>query len=232
MGIGFDAWCIVLIYSIVASGLWVMGLTLPLHKRWQDAWRDLGLSPPPSVLDVLLARYAEPQRAYHTLDHIRECFENLDAAPVTAERPSELALALWFHDAIYYTRASDNEEQSADWARAVLIQASAPRDVTDRVRALVLVTKHNVEPATEDERLLLDLDLTILGAPEERFDEYEEQIRAEYSWVPEEDFRKARARILREFIARPRLYRTRYFQAQLEARARENLARSLARLAA
>jgi len=161
-----------------------------------------------------------------------ECFENLDAAPVTAEHPSDLAIALWFHDAIYDTRASDNEEQSAKWACAVLLQASASQEVADRVRALVLITRHNVEPATEDERLLLDLDLSILGAPQERFDEYETQIRFEYSWVPEEDFCRARARILREFIARPRLYRTRYFQAQFEARARENLARSLARLAA
>jgi predicted metal-dependent HD superfamily phosphohydrolase len=192
-----------------------------MRERWQDAWRGLGLTPPPSVLEALLARYAEPQRAYHTLDHIRECFEHLDAAPVTAECPSELALALWFHDAIYDTRASDNEEQSAEWARAVLIQASAPQDVADRVHALVLVIKHNVEAVAGDERLLLDLDLSILGASEERFDEYEEQIRFEYSWVPEEDFREARARILREFIARPRLYQTRYFQTQLEAGARE-----------
>ncbi len=203
-----------------------------MHKHWKDAWRCLGLSQPPSVLEALLVCYAEPQRAYHTLDHIRECFEHLDAAPVTADRPSELALALWFHDAIYDTRASDNEEQSAEWARAVLVRASAPQGVADRVHALVLVTKHNVEAATDDERLLLDLDLSILGAPEERFDEYEEQIRFEYSWVPEEDFRKARARILRQFIARLRLYQTCYFQNQLEARARENLARSLVKLTA
>jgi predicted metal-dependent HD superfamily phosphohydrolase len=209
----------------------VSGSILPLHRRWEDAWRGLGLTSPPLVLEALLARYAEPQRAYHTLDHIRECFEHLDAAPLTAEHPSELALALWFHDAIYDPRASDNEEQSAKWARVVLVRASAPQDVADRVHALVLVTKHNVEAVTDDERFLLDLDLSILGASEERFDEYEEQIRFEYSWVPEEDFRKARARILREFIARPWLYQTRYFQTQLAARARENLARSLARLA-
>lgn len=77
---------------------------------------------------------------------------------------------------------------------------------------------------------MTDIDLAILGAPQARFDEYEDQIRREYAWVPEADFRAGRARILESFLARPRIFQTRHFNARLEESARENMARSLARL--
>jgi predicted metal-dependent HD superfamily phosphohydrolase len=57
-------------------------------------------------------------------------------------------------------------------------------------------------------------------------------VRREYSWVPEEAFRTARAAILARFIARPRIYATDYFFELLEAQARANLRYSLDRLGA
>jgi hypothetical protein len=44
------------------------------NVRWRSAWADLGVPPPrPDVLASLLARWAEPHRKYHTLQHLREC---------------------------------------------------------------------------------------------------------------------------------------------------------------
>ena len=63
-----------------------------------------------------------------------------------------------------------------------------------------------------------------------RFDEYELQIREEYAHVPEKFFRIGRARILKQFLARPRIYLTSCFSERFEPRARENIARSLRRL--
>jgi predicted metal-dependent HD superfamily phosphohydrolase len=83
-----------------------------------------------------------------------------------------------------------------------------------------------------DTQLLLDIDLAILGAAPERFAAYESQIRAEYAHVPEADFRSGRAQVLSGFLARPRIYATAAFHDALEHRARENLAKALAVLAA
>jgi predicted metal-dependent HD superfamily phosphohydrolase len=80
-------------------------------------------------------------------------------------------------------------------------------------------------------QLLVDIDLSILGAAPERFDEYETQVRAEYRWVPDFMFKPKRREILGEFLARDRIYATPVLRAQLEAHARMNLARSIARLA-
>jgi predicted metal-dependent HD superfamily phosphohydrolase len=75
--------------------------------------------------------------------------------------------------------------------------------------------------------LLVDIDLSILGAPRPRFDEYEAQVRAEYGWVPGFLFRRKRREILAEFLARNPIYNTPRLRESLEGRARENLAYSL-----
>jgi len=199
-----------------------------LLERWQALWKRLGLAPPQGLVKQLLNAYGEPHRAYHTGEHLAECFAHLDACPDAPFDGPALELALWFHDAVYDTRAADNERRSALWARSAL--SVLPVGTLDRVEALILVTRHDAEPADLHQRWMLDVDLAILGAEPARFDVYEAQIRHEYSWVPEAAYRAARAQILQGFMSRPTLYHTAHFQRLLEAQARENLGRSIAAL--
>lgn len=89
--------------------------------------------------------------------------------------------------------------------------------------------RHHVDPATQDAMIVVDIDLSILGAATARFEEYEVQVREEYSWVPEIVYRRGRRKILQDFAHRERIYRTEYFRTEYEDRARENIARSLTR---
>ena len=203
-----------------------------IRLDWSAAWRDLALPvPSPAVLDAALCAWAEPHRRYHTLQHLAECLALFERERALAERPGEVALALWFHDAVYDTSRHDNEAASAAWASRVLHGAGASGEVVERVQSLILATRHDGVPATADARLLVDIDLAILGAAPERFDEYERQIRAEYAFVPEARFRAKRGEILRGFLGRPALYATAALAARLEAPARANLARAIASLA-
>jgi len=179
----------------------------------------------------LLARYAEPHRAYHTQQHLSECLALFDELRHLAVHPAEVEAALWFHDAIYDVHRHDNEALSADWARAALLQASASVDVAARVHALVMATRHSVAPQTSDEQLLVDIDLAILGAPPQRFAEYEAQIRREYAHVPQDVFTAKRGEILAGFLARPVLYGTAALRERLDATARANLRAAIASLA-
>ena len=181
-----------------------------------------------SVFDQLLARYSEPHRKYHTLQHLTECLTHFEATRHLAENPGEVEIALWFHDGIYDTQRHDNERKSADWARSVLEGHGAAPAAVQRVDELIMATCHSALPVAPDAQLLVDIDLSILGAPPPRFAEYEAQIRQEYAFVPEEVFRSKRAEILRAFLARPALYSTPHFQAALEARARDNLRAAIA----
>jgi predicted metal-dependent HD superfamily phosphohydrolase len=147
-----------------------------------------------------------------------------------AERDSEVELAVWFHDSIYVTSRTDNEERSAEWARRSALLAGLSPEGADRLSSLVIATKHDAVPVGKDAAVLVDIDLAILGADAARFEEYEVQIREEYSWLPESLYRKGRRKILQGFLNRPRIYSTKFFQVEHEARARENISRSLARI--
>lgn len=200
-------------------------------EAWNHTWRALGVEPPAAEIhDRLLAAHREPHRAYHTLEHLTECFDHLRALRHHSERPAEIELALWFHDAIYATRRSDNEERSADRAEDVARDAGLPADVVDRVRAMILATRHEAEPANADQQVMLDADLGILGASPERFNAYEAQVRQEYRWVPSILYRRRRRAILQSFLDRPSIYATDTFRDDREARARENLARAIEQL--
>lgn len=65
-----------------------------------------------------------------------------------------------------------------------------------------------------------DIDLAILGATPERFDQYEEQIRQEYIQVPWKMFCMGQATILRKFLEQPMLYDSPIFQQKFEQIAR------------
>ena len=199
--------------------------------RWVALWRELGAERVDrSVFEQLLERYAEPWRAYHTVQHVRDCLRLLDGARRLSQRPTEVELALWFHDAVYDTHRADNEELSARWAHQHSLDQNLPENVAVRVHDLILATRHDTPLLNSEAALLTDIDLVILGQSVAEFDLYEAQIRREYSWVPEMAFCEGRAKILEGFLQRDSIYRTAHFRDRHERQARLNLERSLANL--
>jgi predicted metal-dependent HD superfamily phosphohydrolase len=204
-------------------------------ERWSTMWSHLGAgagSHGETVFQAVIQAYSEPHRRYHTLAHLQDCLQQFDTACALAMRPAEVEAALWFHDAIYDPRSSENEARSAQWAQEALRDAGTSAEIAQHVADLVLVTRHNARPVGADACVLVDIDLSILGRAPEEFDAYECQIREEYAWVPEPIFRQKRADILQSFLTRRVIYETSLFQSRYEAQARQNLARSIARLQA
>jgi predicted metal-dependent HD superfamily phosphohydrolase len=196
--------------------------------RWQSGWRQLGASNADEALyHQLVACYSEPHRKYHTIQHLNECFMHLEKVRSLAEHPEEVELALWFHDAIYDTSKKDNEQRSAAWARDSTLAAGVSSEPAERIYELIMATMPNGVPSGRDAEVLVDIDLAILGSDVARFDEYEVQVREEYSWVPETLYRAARRKVLEEFTRRDWIYSTAPFRSEYEARARDNISRSL-----
>jgi predicted metal-dependent HD superfamily phosphohydrolase len=196
-------------------------------QRWTEDWSRLGRTGDPALLDRLLASHAGPGRNYHTLQHLSECLSLFAEVAHLAERPGEAAIALWFHDAVYVPRAPDNEARSAAWAAEVLRGADAAEAVIARVEALIMATADHHAHGNQDARLVIDIDLAILGAAPARFAEYEQQVRAEYAAVPVDVYRQKRGELLAAFLARPTIYSTPELHARLEAQARANLQHAL-----
>lgn len=195
---------------------------MELRNRWSEFAERLGL---PSIFDRIEAVYARPPGWYHTLGHVESCLIELDGARSLADDPDAVELALWFHDAIYDPRAKDNEERSAG-----LMKEWLAHPLTEEASHLVLATQHAKTPKGRNAALTVDIDLSILGKPEDEFDTYEIQIRTEYAWVPEEKYRAGRSAALNSFLGRRFIYSTEPFRQRYEDQARKNLARSLANL--
>lgn len=193
-------------------------------ERWLDLWKRLGLAGDGVAwYQRLMAMYSEPHRAYHTLQHLEECLNEFDAAKAADKipRPDVVEVALWFHDAVYNPRGSENEEMSATMAA----EALAGHDREFEVARLISLTKSH-EPdewAGDHDYWIIDIDLTIFGQPIQRVLEYERQIRMEYAWVPDALYREKRREILTAFLNRRHIYLTDWFHTRYDKTARENL---------
>jgi predicted metal-dependent HD superfamily phosphohydrolase len=199
-----------------------------LPESWSRSWYGLNsLVDGLELLQLICVHYNEPRRQYHTLQHLGECLDFFASAMELVTHPAEVEMALWFHDAIYNTTRQDNEAQSAQWAGTELSKAGVLPESIDRIQSLIMATCHTALPTTIDECCLVDIDLAILGSSTERFAEYEQQIRAEYNFVPETIFNQKRQEILQGFLDRSTIYSTKYFQDKLELRARGNIQQSV-----
>lgn len=96
-----------------------------------------------------------------------------------------------------------------------------------RVRNLIVATAHAASVHDEDAAVLVDVDLSILGADAQTYDRFECDVRKEYWWVPGPLFRQTRAKILQSFLDRPSVYATAHFRERLEQMAREDLGRAI-----
>lgn len=211
-----------------------------LRSRWlrtMDAVRNGETAPnaPPAPLpdplpyaENLMARWAEPQRRYHTTDHLLAVLDHIDTLAAYAEDPEAVRLAAWFHDAIYRPDRSENEERSAVLAIRALTEAGVPAAVTDEVARLVRLTvTHDPAPGDSNGEVLCDADLAVLAGAPEAYEAYTRAVREEYGFVPDDAFRAGRAAVLRQLLDLERLFRTPHGAAVWEARARANLTAEL-----
>ncbi|TPI15447.1 hypothetical protein FJW06_08610 [Mesorhizobium sp. B4-1-3] len=176
--------------------------------------------------------YQAADRYYHGLAHIEAMLALTSEYRHLLNDPRAVEAAIWFHDAIYDSRAKDNEAKSAELAEKRLAGRVDPHRLA-RITAMINATathrlpRFRDEGALNDAALLLDMDLAILGARPAVFDAYEKAVRLEYGWVAEPMWRAGRAAVLQNFLARPHVFHTTEFRDRFEAQARKNLSRSL-----
>ena len=193
--------------------------------------------PPSSLLQQLKLRYGEPQRYYHSWAHIEALLRHFETLKAEFSESDLVLWALYYHDAIYDPAAQDNEEQSAELFRQEAAEHLSPDDLQFVYDIIIGTKTHELIGAWDTDRqrdmaLFLDMDLSILAARDDVFDQYERDVRAEYAFVPEAAFRAGRSAILQRFLQRDSIYYTQICRDKWEAAARANLARSIEALTA
>ena len=131
-----------------------------LATQWQALCARLHIHDADARWSQIVAAYSEPHRHYHTLDHIaavvtlwgtvRDCFDD----------PDQALLALFYHDIVYDPARSDNEEKSA-----LFLPKNHPKPTLNRTETHIKATQKHTENADSDTNLVLDIDMSILGAP-------------------------------------------------------------------
>jgi predicted metal-dependent HD superfamily phosphohydrolase len=180
----------------------------------------------------ITAAYSERHRSYHTAQHILDCLSQFDSVIETTDRPDEVEMAIWLHDVIYKVFAKNNEEMSAQYAEHVLRDGGVDEDAISHVKKLIRITDHHNAPSSPDEMLIIDIDLSILGQSEERYEEYEQAVRSEYKVIPSFIYKKKRAQLLSAFLSRKSIYHTEHFSSKFESKAKMNLENSIRELKA
>ncbi len=191
-----------------------------LKSRWFYFASRAILPQPQQIWDSLHALYNEENRHYHNLTHIHDCLEKLDQWPTEIPNKNSIELALWFHDIIYDSQRADNEESSA----ALITHYLRGHPLETDAGALILATRHKETSGMHAEEIMCDIDISILGAiKKDKYLNYAQHIRKEYSWVPDDEYYEARARVLTNFLNRDRLFQTPYAIERWEEQARINL---------
>lgn len=187
-----------------------------------------------SIHEWIKNEYSKTNRAYHNLEHISDCLvsfslfvQNVGHAYGNSQA---IFTAIYFHDIIYSSRADNNEEASAAVAQSVLLSLGCSDSFIKNVKNLIMVTKHNRAPQTEEEKLIVDIDLLGFALPWDEYIEMTKKIYQEFSHYPMDVFLSGRKQFLKEhFFSKDRIYHTPYFYENYESLARDNFERFLKR---
>ncbi len=177
----------------------------------------------------MIWEYHKSVRIYHNLGHIAYCLEVFDTLQSLCKDPNIVELAIWYHDIIYDSKATDNEERSALRALKDLTFRGANDTLLKKVRRLILLTKYDIIPNDTDGQVITDVDLSILASPPEVFDKYEHAIRIEYLWLSDREFWSGRGDFLKSMLSRKHIFLTKRYAEKFEHTARENIIRSISR---
>ena len=199
------------------------------QQVFSNELQKLGLDIPiiDNLWDEIKLNYNGPDRYYHNIHHLNNLVEQLLPVKNEIEDWPTLIFSVAYHDIIYDTRRTDNEEQSAILANERLIYLEQSPDRKEKCRQQILATKGHQVSDDPDTNYFTDADLSILGADSSSYLEYTRQIRKEYEHYPDPDYKKGRAAVLTYFLNMKSLFKTEFFKDRFEKQARLNMQNEL-----
>lgn len=172
----------------------------------------------------VVTAYGAANRHYHTLQHLEDVHAGMAEVWSQLDEADAVLLAIVYHDIVYRAHRTDNEERSAELMRErMLLQVDLPMQLVERAARHILATKYHAQNQDPDTDLFTDADLSILGAPVDRYAEYTKQVRREFKIYPDLLYRPGRRKVLKHFLDMPQLFKTPYFRERFEEQARINM---------
>lgn len=166
--------------------------------------------------------YSQKNRHYHNLAHVADLLEQTHQHQHLLQDTDSIYFAIFFHDIVYKALNSDNEEQSANFAKKMLEETAIEPSQIQKIYQYILATKkHLPSVADTDLQFLLDADLSILASEPPRYQLYTQQIRKEYRIYPDLIYKSGRKKAMLTFLDRAQIFH--FYQEDKEKQARENI---------
>ncbi|MBU1199037.1 MAG: hypothetical protein KKF46_08390 [Nanoarchaeota archaeon] len=183
----------------------------------------------------VVEKYNEKHRFYHDLVHIDMNLNELKKFSFGHDKDKILYIATFLHDVIYDTLQSDKKNvlQSAEYVKHGYSNFGLNYEESKEVCELIKFTDYSKKYSknlTIEQQVMQDLDLVIFGQPAPVFDQYDENIRKEYWWVPPLIYQEKRKEVLEGFLSRKYIYQTTLLGLEYEENAKQNLKRAIKRL--
>jgi predicted metal-dependent HD superfamily phosphohydrolase len=167
--------------------------------------------------------YSHQGRYYHTLRHLENMFSELSHVKTNIKDWNTILFALFYHDIVYKPTSNLNEEKSAELAEARLSEIAYPEEQIKKCKRAILATKTHIESADTDINYFTDADLCILGQSWENYSAYARNVRKEYSIYPDFIYNRGRKKVLNHLLGMKRVFKTDFFFAKFEEKAKANL---------
>lgn len=171
--------------------------------------------------------YSDKKRHYHTLSHLENLLQQLTEIKTQVKDWDVVLFSLYYHDVIYSSLKSDNEQKSAELAEKRMKSIGISLEIIEGCKAQIMATKAHFLSENEDTNYFTDADLSVLGQSWEMYSEYYQNVRKEYAIYPDLIYNAGRKKVLKHFLAMERIFKTDYFYLKFEQQARVNLEKEL-----
>ncbi|KAE9421346.1 hypothetical protein Angca_001721 [Angiostrongylus cantonensis] len=206
-------------------------MELELAARWNDLTSFLSEKTREKWYKMIIDAYTP--RPFRGIAHLCAMFSLFDKYKDHLKDRYATAFAIFFKNLVYDPLASDNAEKSAQLLHQFAQETTLDSEnyVADLITASgsYSTEAHLSEGVcgAEDVHYLIDFDMAFLGDDEEQFVNHEKAQRKEYDHMRDDEYRNQRAKVLRFFLQIPNIYATKELRADLELKARENIAREI-----
>lgn len=195
--------------------------------RFQLLWRqcllDQSADNSAAIHQQLITSYNEPQRVYHTLNHVEHCLTHFDKIRVYLQNPQAVELAIWFHDVIYKPGAADNEQLSADFFMETTLNLFED-SFRNTVYQHIMATVHcGTDIDNSDTKYMVDIDLSSFALPWPEFLRDSNKVREEMGSLSDEVYYRKQSAFQSNLLDQPRFFKSDYFYENYEEQARRNL---------
>lgn len=196
-----------------------------IKKQWESLAGIDSLSK--KYLDIIIEKHSEGHRFYHNITHLQELLSEADVlfqdGQFSSLHRAIILYSIFFHDIVYDPSKIDNEQQSLN----IFLEYAQERKLVDVIiegvsKSILASSNHNQKVDYEITAYFLDLDLSILGSSSQRYELYEQQIRQEFSFIPDEIYRTERSKIMQKLVSP---YKTEWGKSRYQVQSQQNLKR-------